>query len=821
MFGGTSRDSWVYRVSGGFSKPPSLANPKNFTNSPSSRPGTAGMTRPSSAATLAPLSSTLPARPGTAGMTRSSSAYGSFTTNQSRPGTGARPGSAMSSTADAAHPVPHFVKTEKMVLRFYAHFFERKRPETGIEFRRTNTTHEIARLLTVLIYLEDETVEIHEEKVINSGIAAGQFLGRGKITNADGQFYTPTDFEIGKTYDIVGQKITITDADKFTREFFKKNYDIHLTAALPRPSSVRADIGAQSATGLGGKILNKPNFTKNGVKSQDYAAKKEQTDKTHRFLNYDGKVLRFKCIEMNGDNMGMTGGSSYNGGNSLEFALHYYLSENSVEVRNMKSRKLCLDDVNVLLRKGKLPKNWRDVPRGATPEYYLPEDLMCGSTVDCYGRLLMLLDCDEPTRDAYRSMGIEQQPIDLLRPQEVQAAHRVPRLGDGFLTIGGEEATLTTVYGQPKTIKNWKKVYRNQSCLIRCRAFMVSDDKINTSRNFTITFYLEDDTLSVFEDVMRNSGMTGGSFLKRGRYINALPEDSDSPRPFAATDIYLGNVISVNGCDFTIKEMDEMSVDFCESFPEEFPLFDVHNVVGGLVYRVSSNKLDLRSMFTNADSKGLGYINDETFVRVLDDSGLAEHLNDQEMMTIMRSFRGEGPPDSRARKQYYYHELVDLFSHLHSKNLAGRRNRPTQDPFLASLRDRGVQWRRSLRLDPAVGIQYVGLDTLVATFTKLGHRLSSHNKEFIASHFAVHDSEELKVAMQEIQKYAHVNSNLRPVTPGNSLSIEERRKKLLQGRGANESTRPGHHSHAQSQINTVAIDYYALCHEIYPCDWVQ
>lgn len=398
--------------------------------------------------------------------------------------------------------------------------------------------------------------------------------------------YTPTDFEIGKTYDIVGQKMTITDADKFTRDYFKKQFQISLTPALPRPSSVRPDVGAQSATGLGAKILNKPNFTKNGVKSQDYTAKKEQTDKTHRFLNFDGKVLRFKCIEMNGDTMGLTGGSSYNGGNSQEFALHYYLAENSVEVRNMKSRKMCLDDVNVLLRKGKLPKNWRDIPRGATPEFYQPEDLQCGSTVDCYGRHLMLLDCDEPTRDLYRAMGIEQYPIDLVRPQEVRHQHTVPKLGDGFLTIGGEEATLTTVHGQPKTIKNWKKVYRNQNCLIRCRANMVSEDKINTSRNFTITFYLEDDTLSVFEDVMRNSGMTGGSFLKRGRYQNALPEDSDYPRPFLATDIYLGNVISVNGVDFRIKEMDEMSVDFCEASPEEFPMFDALNVVGGLVYKV-------------------------------------------------------------------------------------------------------------------------------------------------------------------------------------------------------------------------------------------
>jgi hypothetical protein len=771
MFGNSYRDSWVQRVNKGFSKPPSLANPSTFTD----RPSTAGTSRPGSAATLAPLS-TLPSRPGTAGMTRSSSAYGNFagTGNQSRPGTGSG-----TKPKDSAHPVPHYVKTEKQVLRFFAHFFERKRPESGIEFRRTNTTHEIARLMTILIYLDDETIEIHEEKVINSGVAAGQFLGRGKIKNADGKVYTPVDFEIGKTYDIVGQKFTITDVDKFTREYFKKMLGVHLVHGLPRPSSVRADVGAQTATGLGGKVLNKPNFSMNGVKSQDYSAKKEQTDKTHRFLNFDGKVLRFKCIETNGDEMGMTG-SSHNGGKNLTFALHYYLAENSVEVRNMKTRKLCLDDVNILLRKGKLPKNWRDVPRGATPEYYLPEDLLCGGTVDCYGRRLMLLDCDEPTRDAYRAMGIEQQPIDLIRPEEMQTIHTIPRLGDGFLTIGGDEATLTTVYGQPKTIKNWKKVYRNQACLIRCRSDMVSEDKINTSRNFTITFYLEDDTLSVFEDVMRNSGMTGGSFLKRGNYLNSLPEDCDMPRPFQATDIYLGNVISVNGCEFSIKEMDEMSVDFCESFPEEFPLFDAHNVVGGLVYKVSSEKLNLRELLSAADPKGVGHITAEAFMRVLDDSGLAAHLNDQEMMTIMRSFRGDGPPDSRARKQYYYNELVDLFSHMYSKNLAGRRGRPQQDAFLASLRDRGVQWRSALRHEPAAGYKYVGLDTLLATFAKLGHRLSSHNKDLVANNFAVESSEQT-AALAELRKYAPPSNNDRPVTPGATLSIDERRKRLLQG----------------------------------------
>jgi hypothetical protein len=65
--------------------------------------------------------------------------------------------------------------------------------------------------MTILVYLDDEAVEIHEEKMVNSGAPAGQFLGRGKIKNSDtGHMYTPEDFEVGSTYDIVGQKFTIT-----------------------------------------------------------------------------------------------------------------------------------------------------------------------------------------------------------------------------------------------------------------------------------------------------------------------------------------------------------------------------------------------------------------------------------------------------------------------------------------------------------------------------------------------------------------------------------------------------------------------------------
>jgi hypothetical protein len=35
-----------------------------------------------------------------------------------------------------------------------------------------------------------------------------------------------------------------------------------------------------------------------------------------------------------------------------------------------------------------------------------------------------------------------------------------------------------------------------------------------------LTFYLEDDTIHIFEDSSRNSGIQSGTFLKRGKYVN-------------------------------------------------------------------------------------------------------------------------------------------------------------------------------------------------------------------------------------------------------------------------------------------------------------
>ena len=619
-------------------------------------------------------------------------------------------------------------------------------------------------------------------------------------------------------------------------------------------------MGAQSATGLGAKLAERNTIGNNGVRSQDYFSKKEQLDKTNRFLQFEGKVLRFKCVETNGGGSG-TGrlASSTTVDGNKEFALYYYLSDDSVEVRCLKSKKTCLDDVNVLLRRGKVPKNWREMARGVKMEYYTAEDLICGALVDCFGRYFMVLDCDEPTRDIYARMGIEQNPIERVIPRDIPIEHEIPKLGDGFLPIGGHHATLATVYGQNiKEGKNWKKVSRNQNRFIRCRAKMITEDGINKTRNFTITFFLEDDTLSVYEDVKRNSGLVGGNFLKRGVYVNGLPPDSDVPRNFVATDIYLGNVVQANGLEFRIIEMDELSVDFCESCPDEFPFFDAFQIASGILHKVVQillyllalisnvsiaskvvrNKIDLRFLMASSDPTGKGWISDEAFVRMLDDTGLAEKLNDQEMLTIMRRFMGVGGLNSKERKQYYYNELVDLFSHIHAVSMAGTRqkNQQQQDLFLQSLRGRSTQWRRVLRLEADITTgRYLTLKNLIQFMERLGARVSTQNEASLVLKFSVKDAQQreaiLKVlaarnpALAISSSSASLNASnsssgmlgSRPQSANASSSVELRRSLILQNRGLSAANFA---SASDRNDSDTVIDYYALCDAIYPCDWM-
>ena len=100
-----------------------------------------------------------------------------------------------------------------------------------------------------------------------------------------------------------------------------------------------------------------------------------------------------------------------------------------------------LEDSFLVMKRSKIAQNWRDVQasHSVTAKYFEPIDLYCGKIVDIYGRTFLLTNCDAHTREVYRSMGVDLNEIDIIPYEEKPVEYAIPKRGDGFIAIGGDE----------------------------------------------------------------------------------------------------------------------------------------------------------------------------------------------------------------------------------------------------------------------------------------------------------------------------------------------------------------------------------------------
>lgn len=688
---------------------------------------------------------------------------------------GSRPGTGQSR-------LPRYVETDKQTARFYGYFYEERPWDHEGPLGESRVEPAVCRQVVVHYYIYDDTVEINEPKQPNSGLVQGNFFRRGKVNkDSDGQPVQLTDLIPGNQLPILGQTFVIFDADQFTRDYFKKELNIILPPRLKRPDGMVAEMAAQYATGLGAPLQASSKAF--NTRSTDYFTIKEGLDKTNLFLKYDGQVLRFLSVETSrpwppffpeleekllasGQNVhNLSNGHGFiASANVKRYAFSYYLASAEMEVlvqRQRGERDPGMDEPKTLLKKTKMPKNWREVQgQGQLPVFYDVADFQCGAVLDIYGRYFLMVDCDSFTRRYFQQMGLPQRPVPLILEEEEQIIQPVPEAGDGFLPIGSEEDTLATVYGMPKPRKNVLKIYRNQGRHIRAKAALLTNSPIDSSRLFLLTFYLEDDTLQVYEDTGRNSGIMGGTFLKRGRYLNDLPPDAAEPRYVLPTDIYLGNVLCVQGYQFRITEMDNMSLKFCENYPDEFPMSDTFRILGLMMLKIVEMQINLRPVLAAADEKKKGYLNRDSFIKALDSLGLFEDLNDQEILTVLRRFEDNNG-------LIYYEEMSDFISHVFFQhqsttgsqilgpagdgpeaNRQTNKKRPnnlagltTFDSFAKAARSRTIQWRRTLRKEPHTIPGKCTLAVLSEIFAKNGMVLSDAVIDHIEQRYKVPDEE--------------------------------------------------------------------------------
>ena len=140
--------------------------------------------------------------------------------------------------------------------------------------------------------------------------------------------------------------------------------------------------------------------------------------------------------------------------------------------------------------------------------------------------------------------------IEAPKPREPKALVVPPHNG-----FGDEIDSLGYVYKlQPdKPKRDFFKYVDNDKKILRFTARFNTRVPEDLDRRFIISFYLADDTISIYEPAQKNSGIIEGKFLERGKYKNV----DKNMALLTPTDLPLGGDAKINGYSFHVLSCDE------------------------------------------------------------------------------------------------------------------------------------------------------------------------------------------------------------------------------------------------------------------------
>jgi len=441
--------------------------------------------------------------------------------------------------------LPSWVLYDRKCLRFFG-FFSEAVFSSAIESMRV-------RKVVIYYYLEDDSIHVAEPKCENSGIPQGVLIKRHRIPKANGQHVSLEDLQISTELEMYGRTFRIVDCDEFTRDFFEQN-----GVALQPPEDYPVDAFTRKQAGQpvnNNKIMYP---MKEHMEASLGKMMGVNIEGTQRFLRNDGKVLRFFCLWSD----------SKVGGEQLSFIVHYFLSDDTVEVLDVMCPNSGREPFPTFLKRSKLPKDHNttrpNISRiGWTSDdsvqYVTETDFRIGATINVYGRELFICGCDTFTKNFYIANYNQTEadfPFFLLDDPKEDVPEMIPPKYNGF---GTEEDSLGSfLYLTPKVPKiDFKKLMENDGIKLSFLAKIDGAAPEDINRRFNITFHMDKDTLGVFERFQRNSGFVGGKYLERCRIRNP-----NTGNFFKCHDFAVGEKLTINKRVFELVEADLWTKNF-------------------------------------------------------------------------------------------------------------------------------------------------------------------------------------------------------------------------------------------------------------------
>ncbi|KAM9233624.1 EF-hand domain-containing protein 1 [Dugong dugon] len=444
--------------------------------------------------------------------------------------------------APPANFIPAHVAFDKKVLKFDAYFQEDVPMSTEEHYR--------IRQVSIYYYLEDDSMSVVEPVVENSGIPQGKLIKRQQLTKNDrGDHYHWKDLNRGINITIYGKTFHVVDCDRFTQAFLESQ-----GIELNPPEKMALD----PYTELRKQPLHKY------VTPSDF-------DQLKQFRTFDKQVLRFYAIWDDTDSMF---------GECRTYIIHYYLVDDTVEIREVHERNDGRDPFPLLMNRQHMPKvlveNAKNFPQCVLEisdqevlEWYTAKDFIVGKPLTILGRTFFIYDCDPFTRQYYREkFGITDLPrIDVSKKEPPPIKQELPPYNGYGQVEDSAQNCFALIPKAPK--KDVVKMLVNDTKVLRYLAALESPIQEDKDRRFVFSYFLATDMISIFEPPVRNSGIIGGKYLGRTRVVkpNSLV---DNPVYYGPGDFFIGAVIDVFGHRFVILEVDEYVLKYMESNAAEY-----------------------------------------------------------------------------------------------------------------------------------------------------------------------------------------------------------------------------------------------------------
>jgi len=539
------------------------------------------------------------------------------------------------------HRLPKWILWDKAVLRFWAFTLE------PVLFSNDETSR--VRLFRIFYYLDDDTMQICEDRCENSGIDQGLFLKRQFVPHpTEDRYITWADLNMSDGFVIFNREFHIFRADEFTREYYEKMQKPLEDDSEPPIDKYTLQREVASEHPLPDTTISGFMEALCGKQSAAHFQREKQ------FLAHDRKVLRFWAIWNDPQVYGQT----------HNFLVLYYISDNSISVHEIYPENAGTLPFPTFLSRSRLPKVLHDkgvALIGEDPsdlqegDYYSHADLRVGGYITVYGRHMLLTRCDDYTKCFYMDVhGLQES--DFIPIEESSREYEVPKLKPApYSGFGTEEDSLASVRHLIPRVprKNFIKLLQYDNVVLRFSAALVTEKPEDIQRRFVIEFYRSNDTIKIFEVRSANSGFVGGKFLERTKLKN--PETGNW---FLADEFFVGSELKINGFHFKLLAADESTMSHMEAESGTFRFASADTILKKLAETLWNRRQSRTSTFRFIDQNHDHFIDRREFESMMRTYGW--HLNEHEMLTLWRRYDTNGDGQITAAE---FFEVLERYMH--------------------------------------------------------------------------------------------------------------------------------------------------------------